>query len=120
MKRTVSGRKAVEIPGQFSDLLRMAVRGQSKLNLEIVGSEQPLANIDYMVNKLIKCILAAALLIGSCLICTTDMKPKFLDIPFFGLLGFAASLVMGIWLLVHMYRGNRRSRRDRPGRKGRP
>ena len=34
--------KGVSVPAQFSDVLRMTAKGQTKLNLEIVGSEEPL------------------------------------------------------------------------------
>ena len=99
-----SGRKAAGIPAQTADLLRMALKGQAKLNLEVIGSEQPLASLDRMVNRLVKCVLCAAMLLGSCLLCTTDMQPKLLDIPLVGLLGFAAALLMGIWVLWDMHK----------------
>lgn len=97
-----SGRKSVEIPAQFSDFLRMGLKGQLKLNLELTGSEQPLASIDRMVNKLIRCLFTAALLIGSCMLCTTDMKPKILQIPLLGLLGFVSALFMGFSVIWDM------------------
>lgn len=99
-----SGRKAVELPAQLSDLLRMGLRGQAKLNLELTGSEQPLSHIDRMVNKIIRCIFSAALLIGSCMLCTTDMKPRILQIPLLGLLGFLAALAIGLSVLWDMHK----------------
>lgn len=94
-----SGRKAVDIPGQLSDILKMTIKGQTKMNLELIGSEEPLSAIDKMVNKLVVCIINAALLIGSSLICTTDMKPKILGIPALGTIGYGAALILGGWLL---------------------
>ncbi len=99
-----SGRKAVDIPAQVSDLLRMGLKGQAKVNLEVTGSEQPLASLDRMANRMVKGILCAAMLLGSCLLCTTDMQPKLLDIPLVGLLGFTAALFMGIWVLWDMHK----------------
>ena len=86
--------KGIDIPVHLSDFLKMAVKGQAKVNLEIVGSEEPLQKISSMVNKLVTCILAASILMGSSIICTTDMKPKVLGIPFLGFLGFVAALVL--------------------------
>ena len=34
-----SGRKAIDIPSQFSDLLRLALKGQAKVNVKFLGSE---------------------------------------------------------------------------------
>lgn len=99
-----SGRKSIHIPAQVSDLLRMCLKGQAKVNLEVIGSEQPLAALDRMVNRLVKCILCAAMLLGSCLLCTTEMQPKLLGIPLVGLLGFAAALFMGVWVLWDMHK----------------
>lgn len=99
-----SGRKAIDIPAQVSDLLHMGMKGQAKLNLELTGSEQPLSSIDRMVNKIIRCLFSAALLISSCMLCTTNMTPKILQIPLLGLLGFVAALVMGFSVLWDMHK----------------
>ncbi len=95
-----SSKKALGIPGQISDILKMAIKGQSKLNLELTGSEEPLAAIDKMINKIVVCIITAALLIGSSLICTTNMQPKILGIPALGILGFIVALILSVWLVV--------------------
>lgn len=35
----------------LADILKMTVKGQTKVNLEITGSEEPLSKIDAMVNN---------------------------------------------------------------------
>lgn len=95
-----SGRKLVDLPSYVVDILKMTIKGQTKVNLELTGSEEPLSKIDSMVNRLIVCIITAAVLIGSSLLCLTDMKPKILGIPFLGALGFAAAMVLSIFLLI--------------------
>ena len=92
-------KKSMDIPSQISDLLKMLIKGQSKVNLDVTGAEEPIKQIDHMVDKVIICIISASLLIGSSLISTTNMKPQILDIPLFGILGFFASTGLGIWLL---------------------
>ena len=94
-----SARKAIDIPAQVSDLLKTTTKGHTKVNIELIGSEEPLAAIDKMVNRLIICIINAALLIGSSLICITDMKLKFIGIPLLGMLGYAAAVVLSGWLV---------------------
>lgn len=102
-----SAHKAVDIPAQFSDLLRMGIKGQTKLNLEWIGSVQPLAKIDSMVNRIVKCILAAAFWIGSSLLSSADIQPKVWGIPLIALFGFVAALFFLIWLLWDMKRKKR-------------
>ena len=89
-----SAHKAIEVPAQLSDLLKMSLKGQSKLNLELIGSEEPLKAIDKMVNKLILCIINAAILVASSLICTTNMTPRILGIPLLGFFGYFTALIL--------------------------
>ena len=105
-----SGRKAVALPAQLSDLLGMTIKGQTKVNLELTGSDEPLAQVDRMVNKLVLALLSAALLVGSSLICTTDMKPKLLGIPMLGAFGFFIALILMGYLLVDTCRKKRRKK----------
>lgn len=97
-----SSRKMVDLPSQLSDFLHLALKGQAKVNVKFLGAEH-LASAT--INRMIKCIFSSALLIGSCLICTTEMQPKILHIPLLGLVGFAAALVLGSWVLVDIRRG---------------
>ena len=105
-----TGRKAVALPAQLSDLLGMTIKGQTKVNLELTGSDEPLAQVDRMVNKLVLALLSAALLVGSSLICTTDMKPKLLGIPMLGAFGFFIALILMGYLLVDTFRKKRRKK----------
>ena len=105
-----SGRKAVALAAQLSDLLGMTIKGQTKVNLELTGSDEPLAQVDRMVNKLVLALLSAALLVGSSLICTTDMKPKLLGIPMLGAFGFFIALILMGYLLVDTFRKKRRKK----------
>lgn len=97
-----SGRKMADLPAQMSDALGLILKGQAKVNVKFLGAEHMLSVI---INRVIKCIFSSALLIGSCLICTTEMQPKILHIPLLGLVGFAAALVLGTWTLVDIRRG---------------
>ena len=46
-----ASQKGMGLPVQLSDFLKMAVKGQTKVNLEITGAEEPLSKIDGMVNN---------------------------------------------------------------------
>lgn len=102
--------RSVDLPVQSSDVLKLIQRGQVKVNLNIMGSEQPIAKIDRMINRMIVCILIAALLMASSLICTTDMHPKILGIPALGFFGFLTALVMSFWLFFKMLALHKRNK----------
>ncbi|MCL1829090.1 MAG: AarF/UbiB family protein [Oscillospiraceae bacterium] len=97
--RSAAG-KLSETPVYLADMLKMAVRGQSKLNLEFIGSEEPLRKLSGIMNRLIIGIIDAALILSSSLICLTDMQPQILDIPLPGFIGFTAAVLLGIWLII--------------------
>ena len=94
--------RALDLPIQVSDMMKMMHRGQMKVNLNVLGSEQPIANLDRMINRLIIGILIAALLMGSSVICTTGMKPQFMGIPLIGFIGFLIAFSMSLWLFIKM------------------
>lgn len=87
-------KKTMQLPEQISDILRMTMSGQTKVNLDLTGSEEPLKRLDGMINKLVFGILGAALLLASSVISTTQMTPKILEIPLLGVLGYLAALVL--------------------------
>lgn len=90
------------LPVQTSAVLHQIQKGQAKINLELLGSGEPIANLDRMINRIVVCVLIAALLMSSSIICTTDLKPKFLDIPLLGLAGYFIAFCMSLWLFVKM------------------
>ncbi len=92
--------KSVHIPEQISDILKMTMSGQTKVNLDLTGSEEPLRRVDKMINKLILGIICSALLLGSSIICTTNMTPKIMEIPFLGVLGYLAAVFLSVRLMI--------------------
>lgn len=106
-----SGRKALDIPAQLSDLMKSLIKGQGKVNVEWTGSEEPLAAVSRLVNRLIVSLLTAALLVGSSLLCTTDMQPRLFGLPLLGAAGFFIALVLAGYLLFSALHNNHRRRK---------
>lgn len=92
----------LNIPVQTSELLKMLQHGQMKINLDVSNFDVIQANVNRMVNRIVVCMLDAALLLGSSVICTTHMKPEFLGIPLIGFFGFLFSLGLSLWLFFKM------------------
>ena len=87
-------KKTMRLPEQLSDILQMTMRGQTKVNFDLTGSEEPLRRIDGMINKLVLGLIGSALLLGSSVICMTQMTPKIMEIPLLGVFGYLAALVL--------------------------
>ena len=92
--------KSIHIPEQISDMLKMTMSGQTKVNLDLTGSEEPLRRLDKMINKLILGIICSAILMGSSIICTTNMTPKIMEIPFLGVVGYIVALFLSLRLML--------------------
>lgn len=99
-----SGISATEIPVSASEALNTLLKGQMKVNIALTGSEEPLSAISRMVNKIVMCIILAALIIGSSFIATTSMDPKILGIPALGVIGYGLSAVIGFMIVIETYK----------------
>ncbi len=111
LKDTYSAiKRGIEIPVTLADLLSMAVHGEIKANLEVVGSEEPLKKIDSMVFEIIVCALSCSLNLGSAILCTTQMEPRFLGIPLLGVLGYLGSVILVIWLICKVIANRKKNR----------
>ncbi|MFR1435205.1 MAG: ABC1 kinase family protein [Acutalibacteraceae bacterium] len=98
-----SGRKTLDVPAQLSDLLKMTIKGQTKVNLEVSGSDGPLHVLGGMVNRLILGIVLAALLIASGVICASGIEPAVGGMPVYGLISFSLAAVLGVVLLFKVF-----------------
>lgn len=99
--------KSMQLPEQISDILKMTLSGQTKVNLDVTGSEEPLRRLDQMINKLILAVLCAAILLASSTICTTNMTPKIMEIPLLGLLGYFLAFVLSLRLIWDIHKGHK-------------
>ena len=102
-----SGRKALDIPAQMSDFLKMTIKGQTKFNLELTGSEDPLKAADCRTDKLALALLAAALILGSSVLALMPADVRILGLPVPSAVGFLLSGVVTGVLLFRMRRRRR-------------
>ncbi len=102
-----SGKKAMELPYQLSELLQAVAKGQGKINMELTGSEKPLQAISRMVNRIILCLLCGALLIASALMCQTPVQPLWLGIPWMAFCGFLLAALLGAYLIICAFKAAR-------------
>ncbi|WP_283651276.1 ABC1 kinase family protein [Ileibacterium valens] len=105
-----SANQAADIPMEVADLLRMIRKGQFRMNLKLTDADTMMPDVNKMVDRIVVCVLIAALLMGSSVICTTNLKPTFLDIPLLGFAGFFLSFCLSVWLFIKMlFRGRKNS-----------
>lgn len=93
-------KNGLALPEQFSNVLKMAMRGQTKINIDLLSTDGPARQIDLIMDKLTICILCASFIIGSSIICTSDITPILFGIPVLGLFGYIIAFILTGWLII--------------------
>jgi ubiquinone biosynthesis protein len=102
-----SGKRAPKIPAQVSELLKMGIRGQTKTNVELTGSEKTLRVLGRMVDRIVWGCAEGGLLIASAILSLSGLPKCFLGIPAMAAAGFSLAAVLGIWFLWGMFHRRR-------------
>ena len=95
--------KSVEIPGLASDALKEYLSGESRMNLRLNMSQSTVVIIRAAVRNLVIGMCIAALLVGSAILCTTDMSPKIFGIPMLGFLGFFIAVLATAFFTMRFF-----------------
>nr|WP_321422973.1 AarF/ABC1/UbiB kinase family protein [uncultured Methanobacterium sp.] len=88
------------MPRNLNRLVAKVENGEIKVRY----SEELAEDIERTSNKLVMAIIIAALLIGSSWIIQINKGPMIWDMPLLGFLGFAASGVLGVGLIIYILR----------------
>ncbi len=95
------------LPKDLRQFLRAARRGKLQVQVEILPLKQFGQQIDRAASRLALSISIAALIIGSAIVMTADRSAALTALPSFGLLGFIAAVIGGLWLLLSIWRSGR-------------
>lgn len=86
------------------DALKMLTRGQLKVNMEVLGSEAPLARISKIVNRLTIALIIAGLFIGSSMLSLSTMEPRLLGVPVLAFFGYLGAAILSLWVVFDIAR----------------
>ncbi|MBQ6554845.1 MAG: AarF/ABC1/UbiB kinase family protein, partial [Firmicutes bacterium] len=100
-----AGAKTAKIPLLAADALNNLAKGRLKINMELAGYEEPLEKIGDFIVYIILAVFACVLFIGSCILCTTDIRPVTTQgIPLIAAVGFVFSVSFGIFAVKKMWK----------------
>lgn len=88
-----------KLPTQTSNTLDMLDRGELKLNMDMKVSKSILGSIYTVSSRIALALISAGLFIGSSVLCTTTMEPRFLGVPVLGFLGYVGAFVLGVYVI---------------------
>lgn len=93
-------RKAIDIPTLLADILQGQMKGQTKVNPDLHAGEDVSNLLRRVTRNIVMGLWVMALLISSSIICTTDMKPKFLGIPALGAFGYFIAVIIVFYVFA--------------------
>lgn len=96
--------KAAEYSGE---MFRMLSRGQLKVNMEMLGSTEPLRKVSRIANRLAMSLVIAGLLVSGSLIISVDM-PRVFGLPVLSFIEYVSAFLLFIWMAWDMLRKTRR------------
>lgn len=95
------------LPQDLRQLLRAARRGKLQVQVEVLPLKQFGDRLDRAASRLAISVVTAALIVGSAIVITVEREPALPGLPSFGLLGFIAAVIGGVWVLLSIWRGGK-------------
>lgn len=95
------------LPQDLRQLLRAAQRGKLQVQVDVPPLKHFGDRLDRAASRLAISVVTAALIIGSAIAMTVEREPGLPGLPSFGLLGFIAAVIGGIWVLFSIWRGGK-------------
>jgi len=97
-------RRLQQIPENVQRILQRVEEEDIQINLHHTGTENLEDTFSASMNRLTMGIIVGALIIGSSLVITTGVKPLLFGYPAIGILGFLASGLLGLYIVVSTLR----------------
>ncbi len=95
------------LPGDFSVLLDKIKADRFKITHKVEGLDEMRVTLQNLGNRLVYAIIIAAMSIGSSLLVMAKMPPLIFGIPLLGVFGFIISAVLGLTIIISIYKKDR-------------
>jgi ubiquinone biosynthesis protein len=95
------------LPRDLRKLLSAARRGAIQVHIDITRLKRFGDQLDSAASRLTMGTVTAALIIGSSIVMTIKGGPTLFGLPMFGVIGFSAAAIGGMWLLISIWRSGK-------------
>ena len=95
------------LPDELHRLLMKIEKDRLNVNLQHKGLDHLDSTISDASNKITLGIIIGCLIVGSSLIVTTKIPPFLFGYPILGLFGYLLSMILGVWVVFDILRGNK-------------
>jgi ubiquinone biosynthesis protein len=96
-----------KLPQRFAQIIEKIDRGDLSVKTEHRNLESLLNTLENTFNRLTLGIVTGAIIMGSSMIITTGIGPFWFGFPALGILGYCASALFGIWIVINIFRSKR-------------
>lgn len=96
--------KALHLPERISNVLDMTEKGRLRIKFD-VEAPRPMEKIGHIIDRLSLSMITAGLFVGSSLIYSAGMEPKFFGVPVIGFFGFIGAAVLSVYIVVKIRKG---------------
>ncbi|HLV08922.1 MAG TPA: AarF/UbiB family protein, partial [Halanaerobiales bacterium] len=95
------------LPGKLNRLFTKFVTDEFTIRFKHQNLGPLIHKLDIVSNRLSISLIISALIIGSSMILQTDLQPMIYGIPLFGFAGYSIAGIMGIWLVLSIFRSGK-------------
>ncbi len=99
-----AGKGINEAATYSGEMMRMLTRGQFKVNMNMLGSDEPLAKLSRIVNRMTLGLMIAGLLVSGALISSVEGMPKVFGLPVLADVMFISAFVLSAVVVMDFYR----------------
>ena len=97
-------RLLADLPGESTDILSLLKAGKFRMQIDLKDLSRIDSTIQRVITRLSAAILLAAMIVGSSMLIQSLLPPLIFGLPVIGMLGFLASGIVGVFLLVDLLR----------------
>ncbi len=95
------------LPGRLNSLLNKIISDEFTIRFKHLNLEELIHKLDIASNRLSISLIISALIIGSSMILQTNLQPLVYGIPLLGFIGYSAAGIMGLWLVISIFRSGK-------------
>ncbi len=100
-------RLLIDTPKQVNRLLRKTLRDEVGMNINPIGMDKLIRDIDRSSNRLAFSIVVASIIVGSSMLIQSNIGSKIFGMPAIGAIGFLVAFLLGLRLLISIIKSGR-------------
>jgi len=100
-------RLLIDTPKQVNRFLRKTLRDEVGININPIGMDKLIRDIDRSSNRLAFSIVVAAIIVGSSMLIQSNIGSKIFGMPAIGAIGFLVAFLLGLRLLISILKSGR-------------